>query len=114
MSEIRAIRSAADYKTALDRIDALMGAEHGTPAGEELDVLADLVGLYEARHVPMGYPNPIEAIRFRMEQGGLSPRDLVPFIGSRSKVSELLSGKRPLTKKLAGAQRSHDGLFAGL
>jgi HTH-type transcriptional regulator/antitoxin HigA len=112
MSEIRAIRTAADYKAALARIDALMDAEHGTLAGEELDVLADLVGLYEARHVPMGYPNPIEAIRFRMEQGGLSPRDLVPFIGSRSKVSELLSGKRPLTMQMARALHAGLGIPA--
>jgi HTH-type transcriptional regulator/antitoxin HigA len=112
MSEIRAIRTAADYKAALARIDALMDAEHGTPAGEELDVLTDLVGLYESRHVPMGYPNPIEAIRFRMEQGGLSPRDLIPFIGSRSKVSELLSGKRPLTMQMARALHAGLGIPA--
>ena len=95
MSTIRAIRTEADYRAALARIDALMDAEFGTPDGDELDVLTDLVELYEARHVPMGYPSPIEAIRFRMEQGGLSPRDLVPFLGSRAKVSEILSGKRP-------------------
>ena len=101
MSNIRAIRTEADYKAALARIDALMDAEYGTPDGDELDVLTDLVGLYESQHVPMGYPSPITAIRFRMEQGGLSPRDLVPFIGSRAKVSELLSGKRPLTMQMA-------------
>lgn len=72
MSRIRAIRTTADYAAALARIDVLMDAEYGTPAGEELDVLTDLVGLYESRHAPMGYPNPIEAIRFRMEQGGFT------------------------------------------
>ena len=87
MSTIRAIRTEADYRAVLARIDALMDAEFGTPDGDELDVLTDLVELYEARHVPMGYPSAIEAIRFRMEQGGLSPRDLVPFLGSRAKVS---------------------------
>ena len=70
MSTIRAIRTEADYQAALARIDALMDAEFGTPDGDELDVLTDLVEFYEARQVPMGYPSPIEAIRFRMEQGG--------------------------------------------
>ncbi len=112
MSKIRAIRTTADYKAALARIGALMDAEQDTPAGEELDVLTDLVGLYESRHVPMGYPTPIEAILFRMEQGGLSPRDLIPFIGSRSKVSELLSGKRPLTMQMARALHAGLGIPA--
>jgi len=70
------------------------------------------VELYEARHVPIGYPSPIEAIRFRMEQGGLSPRDLVPFLGSRAKVSEILSGKRPLTMQMARALHANLGIPA--
>ena len=89
MRNIRAIRTEADHEAALARIDAVMDAEPGTPEGEELDVLVDLVELYEARHVPMGYPSAIGAIRFRMEQAGLTPRDLIPFIGSRAKVSEV-------------------------
>src|ERR1700719_2547548 len=113
MSKIKAIRTAADYKAALARIDVLMDAEQDTPAGEELDVLTDLVGLYESRHMPMGYPSPIEAIQFRMEQGGLSPRDLIPFIGSRSKVSEVLSGKRPLTMQMARALHANLGIPPG-
>ena len=112
MSTIRAIRTEADYQAALARIDALMDAEFGTPDGDELDVLTDLVELYEARHVPMGYPSPIEAIRFRMEQGGLSPRDLVPFLGSRAKVSEILSGKRQLTMQMARALHANLGIPA--
>jgi HTH-type transcriptional regulator/antitoxin HigA len=112
MSNIRAIRTEADYQAALARIDALMDAEFGTPDGDELDVLTDLVELYESRHVPMGYPNPIEAIRFRMEQGGLSPRDLIPFMGSRAKVSEVLSGKRPLTMQMARALHANLGIPA--
>jgi len=83
------------------RIDDLMDAESGTPEGEELDVLTDLVELYEAKHVPLGFPSPLEAIRFRMEQAGLC--DLIPFMGSRAKVSEVLSGKRPLTMQMARA-----------
>ena len=112
MGNIRAIRTEADYEAALARIDALMDAEPGTSAGEELDILADLVELYESRHVPIGYPTPIEAIRFRMEQGGLSPRDLIPFMGSRAKVSEVLSGKRPLTMQMARALHANLGIPA--
>jgi HTH-type transcriptional regulator/antitoxin HigA len=112
MSNIRAIRTEADYEAALARIDVLMDAEPGTPEGEELDVLVDLVELYESRHVPMGYPTPIEAIRFRMEQGELSPRDLIPFMGSRAKVSEVLSGKRSLTMQMARALHANLGIPA--
>jgi len=109
---IRAIRSEADYEAALTRINDLMDAEGGTPEGEELDVLTDLVELYEAKHVPMGFPSPLGAIRFRMEQSGLSPRDLIPFMGSRAKVSEVLSGKRPLTMQMARALHANLGIPA--
>ena len=112
MGTVRAIRTEADYMAALARVDALMDAAPGTKAGEELDVLTDLVELYESRHVPMGYPSPIEAIRFRMEQGGLTPRDLVPILGSRAKVSEVLSGKRPLTMQMARALHTALGIPA--
>ena len=88
-----AISGMVDHETALARIDELMDAETGTREGMELDVLVDLVELYESKHVPMSYPSPLAAIEFRMEQGGLIQRDLVPFIGSRAKVSEVLSGK---------------------
>lgn len=111
-NKIRAIRSEADYDAALARIDELMDAKPGTPEGEELDVLADLVELYEERHQPMGYPTPVGAIQFRMEQGGLTARDLIPFIGSRSKVSEVLSGKRPLTMQMARALHANLGIPA--
>ena len=89
-----------------------MDAEGGTHEGEELDVLTDLVELYEAKHVPMGLPSPLGAIRFRMEQSGLSPRDLIPFMGSRAKVSEVLSGKRPLTMQMARALHANLGIPA--
>ncbi len=112
MSKIKPIRTDADYEAVLARVDALMDAEHGTPEGEELDILTDLVEHYESKHVPMGYPTPIAAIEFRMEQAGLTPRDLVPFIGSRSKVSEVLSGKRPLTMAIARALHEHLGIPA--
>jgi HTH-type transcriptional regulator / antitoxin HigA len=112
MTKIRAIRTEADYEAALARIESLMDAEVGTPEGEELDVLTDLVELYEARHMPIGYPTAIGAIQFRMEQAGLSPRDLIPFIGSRAKVSEVLAGKRPLTMQMARALHANLGIPA--
>src|SRR6266849_5132543 len=112
MGKIKAIRSEADYKAALDRIDAVMDAEPGTPEGEELDVLTDLVEHYEEKHVPMGFPSPVAAIEFRLEQAGLTQRDLVPFIGSRAKVSEVLSGKRKITMPMARALHEHLGIPA--
>jgi HTH-type transcriptional regulator/antitoxin HigA len=114
MDKIKPIRTDADYKAALARIDELMDAEPGTPEGDELDVLTDLVEHYEAKHVPMGFPSAIAAIEFRMEQAGLSPRDLIPFIGSRAKVSEVLCGKRPLTMPMARALHEHLGIPAEL
>ena len=112
LSKIRAIRTQADYEAALARIDALMDAEAGTSEGDERDVLTDLVDLYEARNVPMGYPTALGALRFRMEQAGLSPRDLIPFLGSRAKVSEVLAGKRPLTMQMARALHANLGVPA--
>jgi HTH-type transcriptional regulator / antitoxin HigA len=89
-----------------------MDAEPGTPEGEELDVLADLVEHYEEKHVPMGYPGPLAAIQFRLEQEGLTPRELIPFMGSRAKVSEVLSGKRALTMQMARALHANLGIPA--
>src|SRR6202795_705693 len=109
---IKPIRTEANYGAALRGIDALMDAEPGSPEGEELDVLTDLVELYEEKAVPMGYPSPLAAIQFRMEQGGLTPRDLVPFMGSRAKVSEVLSGKRSLTMQMARALHANLGIPA--
>ena len=112
MAEVKPIRTESDYAAALARVDELMDAEVGTPEGEELDVLVDLVELYESRHEPMGYPSPVAALEFRMEQQGLAPRDLVPFIGSRAKVSEVLSGKRSITMPMARALHEHLGIPA--
>ncbi|NJK52322.1 MAG: ImmA/IrrE family metallo-endopeptidase [Acaryochloris sp. RU_4_1] len=109
---MKPIRTGADYETALQRIDSLMEAEAETPEADELEVLATLVELYEEEHFPIGWPNPIEAIRFRMEQAGLSARDLVPLLGSRAKVSEVLSGKRFLTLQMIRALHEHLGIPA--
>ena len=112
MANIKPIRSERDYEAALGRISELMDAEPDSPEGDELDILVDLVELYESKHVPMGYPNPIAAIEFRMEQAGLRPADLASFIGSRAKVSEVLSGKRAITMPMARALHEHLGIPA--
>ncbi len=95
--KIKPIKTPADHAAALKRIEAIFGAKPGTPKGDELDLLATLVELYEEREMSMPTPSPLDAIRFRMEQQGLRAKDLVPYIGSASKVSEVLSGKRALS-----------------
>jgi HTH-type transcriptional regulator / antitoxin HigA len=110
--QIKPIRTEKDYKATLRRINSLMEAEANTPEADELEVLATLVEVYEDKHFPMSLPNPVEAIKFRMEQTGLSARDLVPFIGSRSKVSEVLSGKRPLTLQMIRSLHKNLGISA--
>ena len=106
--EIKPIRTEADCEAALAEIDRLMEAEADTPEGDRLDVLTTLVEAYEARRHPIDPPDAIAAIRFRMEQQGLSRRDLEPLIGSRARVSEVLGGKRKLT--LPMIHRLHEGL----
>jgi HTH-type transcriptional regulator/antitoxin HigA len=112
MATVKPIRIEADHDAALARICELMGAAPGTHESDELDVLADLVELYDARHERMGHPTPAAAIQFRMEQAGLSPRDLVPLIGTSAKVSEVLSGKRTLTIPMARALHEYLGIPA--
>ena len=112
MAYVKPIRTEADYDAALARIDEIFGAEPGTPEGEELDLLADLVVLYESQNMEKELPSPIAAIEFRMDQAGLTPRDLVPFMGSRAKVSEVLSGKRDITMSMARALHKHLGISA--
>ena len=94
---VRPIHNEEDYEAALAEVDALMDAIPGTPEGDRLDVLVTLIEAYEARHWAIEAPDPIEAVRIRMEQKNLRPRDLEPMIGSRGRVSEILSRKRPLT-----------------
>lgn len=105
---VRPVRTEADYEAALREIDALMDAAPDTPEGDRLDVLVALVQAYEARRHPVAPPDPVDAIRFRMEQGGLRPRDLEPYIGSRARVSEVLNRRRALT--LPMIRRLTDGL----
>ncbi len=100
---IRPIRNDSDHESALKRIQALMSAKPGTDDGDELDVLATLVDAYEAQQFPIESPDPIEAIRFRMEQMGLERKDRGPFIGSRARVSEVLNKRRGLSLKMIRA-----------
>ena len=110
--KVKPIRTEKDLEAALVRIEELMDAEPGTEESEELDLLADLVELYESKHVQIGWPGPIAAIEYYMDQGKLSPRDLIPYIGSRAKVSEVLSGKREITMSMARALHEHLGIPA--
>ena len=107
-AEPKPIRSEADYATALAEVAQLWGAKSGTPAGDRLDVLATLIDAYEAEHHPIDPPDPVEAIKFRMEQQGLSRRDLEPFIGTRTRVAEVLNRKRSLS--IGMIRRLHRGL----
>ena len=103
--EIRPIRTRADYRAALKEIETLMAAERDTPEGERLDVLVTLIEAYESKHYPLDLPDPVAAIRFRMEQKGMTPKDLVPMIGRINRVYEVLGRRRALT--LAMIQRLH-------
>lgn len=95
--ELKPIRSEADYEAALAEVERLWGAKSGTPDGDRLDVLATLIDAHEAEHYPMEPPDPIEAIKFRMEQQGLTRKDLEPIIGTRTRVAEVLNRKRGLS-----------------
>ena len=108
--DIRPIHTEADYEATLKEISALMESdpELGTPEGDRLDILVTLVQAYEAKHVPMEAPDPVEAIKFRMEQSGLSVKDLERIIGKSNRVYEVLNRKRPLT--LAMIRRLHKSL----
>jgi len=97
---IRVPKTKVDYRKALQRVSELMDAVPGTAECDELEVWGRLVDDYEREHFPIERPDPVAAIRFRMEQQGLTPTDLVPFIGSKSRVSEILNGKRTLTLRM--------------
>lgn len=98
--DIKPIKTEADYRTALRTIESLMMAERDSPEGDQLDILVTLVETYERRHFPLDLPDPVEAIRFQMEQKGLVPKDLEPMIGRSNRVYEILNRKRPLTLKM--------------
>ena len=106
--ELKPIRTESDHEEALAEVERLWGAPSGTPEGDRLDILATLIDAYEAEHYPMDQPDPVEAIKFRMEQQGLSRKDLEPLIGTRTRVSEVLNRKRGLSIEMI--RRLHDRL----
>jgi HTH-type transcriptional regulator / antitoxin HigA len=107
-TDVRPIRNEDDYEIALADIAALWGAASGTPEGDRLDVLATLIDVYEARHHPMDPPDPVEAIKFRMEQQGMTRKDLEDIIGTRTRIAEVLNRKRSLS--IGMIRRLHDRL----
>src|SRR5713101_8198641 len=108
MIELKPIRTEAVYRKGLAEIERLWGAKSGTQEGDRLDILATLIDAYEAEHYPIDPPDPIEAIKFRMEQQGLSRKDLEPLIGTRTRVAEVLNRKRNLS--IGMIRRLHDAL----
>jgi HTH-type transcriptional regulator/antitoxin HigA len=106
--DVAPLKNRHDYRQTLKEIETLMQAKRNTPGGDRLDVLVTLVEAWERKHYPLDLPDPVEAIKYHMEQNGLAPRDLIPFIGSRNRVHEVLDRKRPLTLKMI--QRLHAGL----
>ena len=98
--DIRPIKTEQDYDAALAEVESLWGAESDTPKGDKLDVLITLIEAYEAKHHPIAPPDPVDAILYRMEQAGLTRKDLEPYIGKSGRVSEVLNHKRPLTLEM--------------
>ena len=112
MVTVNPIRTEEDYEAALARIDDILDAKPDTPEGDELDVLADLVVMYEDRHYPIGPPDLLGAINFCIEDKGFTQDDLIPMIGSRQKVAEVLSGKCDITMPMARALHEQLGIPA--
>ncbi len=108
--DIHPIRTEDDYRATMREISVFFDnePEPDTPEGDRFDILLTLAEAYEAKHFPVDLPDPVEAIKFRMEQGGLTPKDLEPMIGRMNRVYEILNRKRPLT--LAMIWRLHEGL----
>src|SRR5579862_4203892 len=106
--DIEPVKTQRNYRRVLKEIEGLMMAKHNTAEGDRLDVLVTLVEAWERRHYPLDLPDPVEAIKYHMEQNGLQPRDLIPFIGSRNRVHEVLNRRRPLTLEMI--RRLHAGL----
>ena len=106
--DITPIKSQRDYRRVLREIEGLMGARRNSGEGDRLDVLVTLVEAWERKHYLLDLPDPVEAIRYHMEQNGLQPRDLIPFIGGRNRVHEVLNRRRELTINMI--RRLHEGL----
>lgn len=108
------IKTEADYRRALAEIEGLMTAEMGTPEGDRLDVIVTLVEAYEARNYPIDLPDPIEAIKFRMEQVGARPKDMKAIFGATNRYHEVMKGSRPLTLKMIRGLNSKMGISAAV
>jgi HTH-type transcriptional regulator/antitoxin HigA len=111
-AEVKPIRTKRDYEAALKQVERLWGAKGGTLDGDRLDVLATLIDAYETEHYPMDPPDPIEAIKFRMEQQGLTRRDLEEIIGTRTRIAEVLNRKRGLSIAMIRRLHEHLGISA--
>jgi len=111
-AEVKPIRSRRDYEAALKEVERLWGAKAKTRDGDRLDVLATLIDAYEAEHYPMDPPDPIEAMKFRMEQQGLTRRDLEELIGTRTRIAEILNRKRGLSIGMIRRLHEHLGISA--
>ena len=98
--DIRVVKTEKDYEKTLERLEVIFEAPVDSPKGDEAEILSILIEKYEDEHYPIGPPNPIEAIKFRMEQMGMKKSDLAKIIGYKSRVSEIFSGKRKLTLKM--------------
>ena len=110
--EVKPIGSDSDYEQALRRVEALWGAPVGSPQGDELEVLVTLIEAYEREHYPIDLPDPVEAIRFRLEQSGKDLRALVGVIGQRTRVYEVMRGDRPLSLKMIRSLHQELGIPA--
>ena len=110
--QIRPIRTESDYREALHHIETLMDAEANTPDGDLLDILVTLVEAYERRNYPMDTPDPVEAIKFYMDQNEMTPKDLQPMIGRVNRVYEVLNYTRPLTLPMIRKLHSELGIPA--
>jgi len=108
MADVKPIRREADYEAALAEVERLWGAKSGTPRGDRLDVLATLIDAYESEHYPIDPPDPIEAIKFRMEQQNLTRKDLEGILGTRTRVAEVLNRRRGLSINMI--RRLHESL----
>lgn len=110
--DVRPIRTKADYRATLKEIESLMTAKPGTTAGDRLDILVTLVEAYERKHFPMDLPDAVDAIKFRMEQAGLTAKDLEPVIGRMNRVYEVLSRRRRLTLRMIEGLHTKFGIPA--
>ncbi|MBX3051843.1 MAG: hypothetical protein KF753_10240 [Caldilineaceae bacterium] len=112
--EIRPIRTEADYESALQEIDRLWGSPFGSPEGEKMDVLVTLVEAYEEKHYPIPPPDPIEAILYTIESQGMTWRDLEPYLGSQTRITEILNRQRALSLEMIRSLQSGLGITADI